>query len=180
MLCSETAIFRQVDPGLVLLLIGETDEQGLPTATRTLICAIYSPEQELTRDGLIADVSGLLSEVTLIPSITPLPSAIPEPFAGLQVQLIEARYDEGWLETRLWLYNSGTAQINIYPDDIWVAFGYTAQPLGLQIPQNDLSAITLLLDQAIDLQLVWQWNKEPFIVLRCGTYAFAMELVPLT
>ena len=29
---SETGIFRQVSPGLALLLLGETDEEGFPTA----------------------------------------------------------------------------------------------------------------------------------------------------
>jgi hypothetical protein len=48
---SDTRIFRQVGPGLVLLLIGETDEDGLPTATRTLVTATYPPEQELSRGG---------------------------------------------------------------------------------------------------------------------------------
>jgi hypothetical protein len=50
---SETSIFRQVSPGLVLLLIGETDADGLPTATRTLVTATYPPEQELSRDGQV-------------------------------------------------------------------------------------------------------------------------------
>src|SRR5690606_17278683 len=36
---SDTRIFRQVGPGLVLLLIGETDIDGLPTGTRTLVSA---------------------------------------------------------------------------------------------------------------------------------------------
>ncbi|MBZ0292590.1 MAG: hypothetical protein K8L99_08470, partial [Anaerolineae bacterium] len=48
---SDTRIFRQVGPGLVLLLIGETDDDGLPTATRTLVTATYPPEQELSRGG---------------------------------------------------------------------------------------------------------------------------------
>ena len=48
---SETGIFRQVSPGLALLLLGETDEEGLPTATRTLITAGYPPDQELGRTG---------------------------------------------------------------------------------------------------------------------------------
>ncbi|MBZ0299109.1 MAG: hypothetical protein K8J31_05180 [Anaerolineae bacterium] len=48
---SDTRIFRQVGPGLVLLLIGETDDEGLPTATRTLVTATYPPEQELSRGG---------------------------------------------------------------------------------------------------------------------------------
>lgn len=51
---SDTAIFRQVSPGLVLLLIGGTDEEGQPTATRTLITATYPPEQELARGGIVA------------------------------------------------------------------------------------------------------------------------------
>lgn len=46
---SETDLFRQVNPGLVMLLLGETDGDGLPTATRTVITAVYSVEQELER-----------------------------------------------------------------------------------------------------------------------------------
>lgn len=59
---SETGIFRQVSPGLVLLLIGETDEDGLPTATRTLVTATYPPEQELSRDGQIIGMNVTLQE----------------------------------------------------------------------------------------------------------------------
>lgn len=59
---SETGIFRQVSPGLVLLLIGETDEGGLPTATRTLVTATYPPEQELSRDGQVIGVNATLQE----------------------------------------------------------------------------------------------------------------------
>ncbi len=59
---SETSIFRQVSPGLVLLLIGETDADGLPTATRTLVTATYPPEQELSRDGEIIGMDITLQE----------------------------------------------------------------------------------------------------------------------
>lgn len=59
---SETGIFRQVSPGLVLLLIGETDDSGLPTATRTLITATYPPEQELSRDGQVIGMNITLEE----------------------------------------------------------------------------------------------------------------------
>lgn len=59
---SETGIFRQVSPGLVLLLIGETDESGLPTATRTLVTATYPPEQELSRDGQVIGMDITLQE----------------------------------------------------------------------------------------------------------------------
>ena len=51
---SETDIFRQIGPGLVLLLIGETDRDGLPTGTRTLVTGSYSPDQELSRTGELA------------------------------------------------------------------------------------------------------------------------------
>lgn len=50
---SDTAIFRQVSPGLVLLLIGGMDDEGQPSATRTLITATYPPEQELARGGVV-------------------------------------------------------------------------------------------------------------------------------
>jgi hypothetical protein len=59
---SDTSIFRQVSPGLVLLLIGETDADGLPTATRTLITATYPPEQELSRGGELAGLSFRVQE----------------------------------------------------------------------------------------------------------------------
>ena len=59
---SDTAIFRQVSPGLVLLLIGETDADGLPTATRTLITATYPPEQDLARGGWLAGLESVITE----------------------------------------------------------------------------------------------------------------------
>ena len=59
---SETGIFRQVSPGLMLLLMGETDADGLPTATRTLVTAAYPPEQELSRDGQALGMTVTLEE----------------------------------------------------------------------------------------------------------------------
>lgn len=59
---SDTRIFRQVGPGLVLLLIGETDGDGLPTGTRTLVTASYPPEQELSRSGEVFGLSGFVQD----------------------------------------------------------------------------------------------------------------------
>lgn len=59
---SDTSIFRQVGPGLVLLLIGETDADGLPTGTRTLVTATYPPEQELSRGGELVGLSFSVQE----------------------------------------------------------------------------------------------------------------------
>lgn len=62
---SETSIFRQISPGLVLLLIGETDDDGQPTATRTLVTATYPPDQELSRDGQLLGMNVTLEEGTV-------------------------------------------------------------------------------------------------------------------
>jgi hypothetical protein len=62
---SDTAVFRQVRPGLVLLLIGETSPDGLPTAARTLVTAVYPPEQELSRSGQLVGAGLSLPEVGL-------------------------------------------------------------------------------------------------------------------
>jgi len=51
-----------VGPGLVLLLIGETDGDGLPTGTRTIVTASYPPEQELSRSGEVLGLSGLVQD----------------------------------------------------------------------------------------------------------------------
>lgn len=59
---SDTRIFRQVGPGLVLLLIGETDRDGLPTGTRTLVSASYSAEQELSRGGELLGLNAIVQE----------------------------------------------------------------------------------------------------------------------
>ncbi|QPC83038.1 hypothetical protein G4Y79_01290 [Phototrophicus methaneseepsis] len=59
---SDTRIFRQVGPGLVLLLIGETDIDGLPTGTRTLVSASYSAEQELSRGGELLGLTAIVQE----------------------------------------------------------------------------------------------------------------------
>jgi len=59
---SDTRIFRQVGPGLVLLLIGESDGDGLPTGTRTIVTASYPPEQELSRSGEVLGLSGLVQD----------------------------------------------------------------------------------------------------------------------
>lgn len=59
---SDTRIFRQVGPGLVLLLIGETDADGLPTGTRTLITATYPSEQELSRGGELLGLRAVVQE----------------------------------------------------------------------------------------------------------------------
>ena len=71
---SDTGIFRQVGPGLVLVLIGERDADGALTATRTVITATYATDQELAPDGALV---GALP--TLEPTLTPTASATVPP-----------------------------------------------------------------------------------------------------
>ncbi len=157
---SETGIFRQVSPGLALLLLGETDEEGLPTATRTLITAAYPPEQELGRTGELigfASTEGIgiavESIVTLTPEIQPSATPTPIPFHGLDVQIISITTRAGQITTRLRLYNGGDAPIPITPDDIWLALGYVENPPGPRVPAEGMAAFDLLPEQAADMTL---------------------------
>lgn len=45
----EATIFTQIEPGLVLVLIGETDPEGALTETRWVVTAAYPVEQEVER-----------------------------------------------------------------------------------------------------------------------------------
>jgi hypothetical protein len=153
---SETSIFRQVSPGLVLLLIGETDADGLPTATRTLISAAYPPEQELSRGDMLAAVLDMPDEPAPEPTATPIPAE------RLQVDVIAATTEDGRLTTRLRVYNAGASAAHIGPDDVWLALGYAPDPPGPRTPAEGLTPFDLLPGQAVDLTLMWRWDGEPF------------------
>jgi hypothetical protein len=176
---SDTDIFRQIEPGFALLLIGKTDEEGMFTATRTLITATYPPEQELTRGGEIAE-SLQLPPLIATPSPAPAVSPSAVPFADVTVQMIEVttsanELPSGQITTRLRLYNGGAAPILITPDDIWLALGYIESPPGPRVPAEGLSSFSLLSDQAADLTLIWMWEGEPYANLSVGAWQFALE-----
>jgi hypothetical protein len=170
---SEIDIFRQIGPGLVLLLIGETDRDGLPTGTRTLVTGSYSPNQELSRSGELIGM-GLLPPVE--PTFVSTPTVLPPRFAGVDVQIIAVTQTEGQMTTRLRLYNGGTSTLNLMPDDIWLALGYAADPPGPRIPAESISAFDLLPGQATDLTLIWPWAGEPYATLAIGEWHYALTL----
>lgn len=172
---SEMSRLRQVSPGLVLLLIGELDADGLPTATRTLITATYPPQQELARDGQVLGLSAL---PTPPPSATPTLTPTLPPFAGLDVHLISAATQPGQLTTRLWLYNGGAQAMTITPNDITLALGYAANPPGPRLPAEGLIPLTLLPGQAVDLTLVWPWADQPYGVVDLGGHRYGLRLNP--
>jgi hypothetical protein len=171
---SDTGIFRQVNPGLVLLLLGETDAEGLPTGTRTLVTAAYPVEQELGRMG---ELIGVLAQPVIAVTPTPLPTATPTliPFIGLDVQIVSVTTSEGQITTRLRLYNGGNSSVPITPDDLWLALGYAESPPGPRTPAEGLTPFDLLPGQAADIMLIWLWQGEPYASLGIGAYRFALQ-----
>jgi len=172
---SDTGIFRQVDPGLVLLLLGETDDEGMPTGTRTLVTATYPIEQELGRMG---ELIGVLAQPVIAVTPTPLPTATPTaiPFIGLDVQIINVTTSEGQITTRLRLYNGGNSSVPITSDDLWLALGYAENPPGPRTPAEGLTPFDLLPGQGADMTLVWTWSDEPYASFGIGDYRYAIQL----
>jgi hypothetical protein len=172
---SDTGIFRQVEPGLVLLLLGETDADGMPTGTRTLVTAAYPVEQELGRMG---ELIGALAQPVAAATPTALPTATPTaiPFIGLDVQIVAVTTEAGRITTRLRLYNGGATVIPITPDDVWLALGYAENPPGPRTPAEGLAPFDLLPGQAADLTLVWAWSEEPFGSLGVGAWRYSIQL----
>jgi hypothetical protein len=172
---SETGIFRQVSPGLALLLLGETDEEGFPTATRTLITAAYPPEQELGRTGELLSMNTQL-DTAFIPTPQPSTTATLMPFSGLDVQIVSVTTETGRITTQFRLYNGGGLPIAIGPDDIWLTLGYVESPLGPRSPAEGMAAFRLSPGQAADLRLTWYWSEELYGCIGIGEHKFAVRL----
>ena len=172
---SDTGIFRQVNPGLVLLLIGETGADGLPTGTRTLVTASYPVEQELGRSG---ELIGALAQpvVAVSPTLIPTATPTPIPFIGLDVQVISVTTQAGQVTVRLQLYDGSSASIPVAPDIIWLALGYAESPPGPRAPAEGLTPFDLLPGQAADMTLTWLWSGEPYASLGIGEYRYAIQL----
>jgi len=173
---SETEALRQTEPGLALLLIGETDDEGIPTTSRPLVLARYEPEQELSRDSALVDDLLLPLTNEPQPTMTPLPTALPDPYAELEVHMIAASRTRDTLTTQLWLYNGGRNAILIHPESIWLALGYVPAPNGPRMITEGLAPFELLPGQAADVILVWAWNGEPFASFSLGGFRYRLAL----
>jgi hypothetical protein len=165
---SDTSAFRQIEPGLVLVLIGERDERGAPTATRLLVLAAYPPEQELSRDDvLVADLLDL--PVIDVAPTPPAPTATPLPARDLlHVDVISVVTTDGRITIQLRAYNGQPEPADIRPEDIAIAFGYAPRPPGPWTPADGLEPFTLLPGQAVDLTLHWAWTGEPYAMRMCS------------
>ncbi len=173
---SDTSAFRQVEPGLVLVLIGERDERGAPTATRLLVLATYPPEQELSRGNVLAADLIDLPVIPVTPT-PPMPTATPFPARDLlHVDVISVETMEEKVIIRLRAYNGQFEPVNIRPEDISIVFGYEAQPPGPWTTAEGLEPFTLLPGQAVDLTLHWAWDGEPYAMLRVSVYRYAVQI----
>lgn len=172
---SETDIFRQVDPGLVLLMVGETDIEGFPTATRPLVLASYSLTQELGRAGELSNDVAQAS-ISMITGTAPAVSPTETEVSQLDVQIIQVTTQENSITTRLRLYNSGNVPIEISPEDIWLALGYAKNPTGPQITAMGLTAFDLQPRQAADITLIWPWQDELYATIGAADFRYGIQL----
>jgi hypothetical protein len=172
---SDTAIFRQIAPGLALLLIGEVGEDGTPTATRPLITAAYPPEQELARDGLTVALVAEVNPPTAPAMMPPIPTETPG-YAGIQVDVIRVSVGEATVSVHLRLYNGRDVALHVLPDALWLAYGYAPAPPGPRLPADGLHPFDLLPDQAADLTLTWPYAGEPYATIGVGEWRFGMVM----
>jgi hypothetical protein len=168
---SDTAIFRQVSPELVLLLIGETAADGSLTAERPLIRAAYPPEQELARDGQRLKTPDLPLETSITATPSPTPDA---PLAPLYVEIVAVTTQDDRLTTKFRVYNGGDRPLNLTPDDLTLTLGYSPLPPGPRQPAETLPPLTLFPGQAADVTLIWPWDGEPFGVLSVGAWQWRL------
>jgi hypothetical protein len=148
---SDTGIFRQVEPGLVLALVGERGLDGMPTASRIVITATYPTEQELSRTGALNEAGSVLPMPEATATLTP--TTTPVPFERLDVQVISVTTVPGRVTVQLRLYNGGGESAQITGDMIWIAFGYVPNPPGPRIPAEGLAPFVLLPGQAADVAI---------------------------
>jgi len=59
----DTRLFQQTEPGLVFVLIGETDEFSMPTASRQVIIADYVAQQEMQTLGVASSTAATVGQV---------------------------------------------------------------------------------------------------------------------
>lgn len=167
---SDTSWFRQLGPGLALVLIGERDANtGELTSNRVVVTAGYDVEQELSTEG---DIAGI--DLPKIGEPTPTPTSTP--FQRIDVNLISAEFVPQWVKVKLRIYNGRLTPIVVDANTIQIAYGYAENPVGPTEPAI-LAAFELASGQAVDLTITFAWQGEPFCTLSVFDYRFAITLV---
>ncbi|MBX3085042.1 MAG: hypothetical protein KF716_25640 [Anaerolineae bacterium] len=167
---SDTSWFRQLGPGLALVLIGERDATtGELTSNRVVVTAGYDVEQELSTAGDIVGID--------LPKVDPpTPTATSTPFQRIDVNLISAESTTGWVKVKLRIYNGRLTPIVVDPNTIQIAYGYAENPVG-PTESADLTAFELASGQAVDLTITFAWQGEPYCTLSLFDYRFSITLV---
>lgn len=115
---AETDVFRQVEPGIVLILIGQTGADGLLTEHRPVVIGRYPVEQEVERlrmgelapvvlagePGMVSGLDGV--KVTLSSPSSPVitSDSLPDDLAYARVDLVVATGGDGLRSSDLiWL-----------------------------------------------------------------------------
>jgi hypothetical protein len=174
---SDTSALRQIGPGLVLILIGEMDESGIPTASRPVVVAAYLSDQELSRDGILVSAPGPSQ-----PTETPTP--IPTPVDRVDVEVVSMTSDAQTrsMAVALRIFNARQAPLKIGPDALWISLGYVEHPLGPRVPAEGLTPFELLPGQAVNLSVTFPWNGEPYATVGTdglgdsGTYQYSVQI----
>ncbi len=127
----DTSLFQQVEPGIVLVLIGELGDDNLPTSTRYVVSASYNPGESLdlaSFSGLPANVGDIIRlpslSVTVHTSyIVPVSSNSPSDFMYAVLDMTLAAGEEDVpLTTYQWFLDVGDTR---YSPDLSLTSGTT-------------------------------------------------------
>jgi len=161
---TDTSVFGQSGPGIILLLIGEHDkETGTTTQFRVAVTGSYNPIQELSDQNVI---SVQAMQAHAYPTATPTVS--PTPIRRTTLQLIGVHYTDRYLEVQARLINVRDTPITITGDMIWLVLGYAAGPRDPRVPCDGMQSFTILPGQAADLDVYFKYNGEPFASFGIG------------
>jgi hypothetical protein len=163
----DTTLFQQREPGLALVLIGETDQYGAPTQFRPVALAAYLPEQELE----------ILGEAHNLPTPTPQPTA-PSIVDGLDVQLRAVHLDERNLYIEVRFFNPQPGEVTINSGDLWATFGFVSNPNGVHLAPIDFGNKRIPSGSAVDTTIQFAWNgSDPYATLNLAGWSYAVTLL---
>ncbi len=164
---SDTSAFRQVEPGLVLALIGEHNpETNETTPDRMLLLADYQREQELTS----GDVAGMTLPLVDLPT----PTVTLTPAQRIDAQIISVTSAQGEVNIHVRIYNGQYAPVRLDANSIGLVYGYAEHPVGPSVAA-ELDAFELQPRQAADMSMKFAWHGEPFATLRLlGSYEYGL------
>jgi hypothetical protein len=174
---TDTSIFNQTGPGIVLILIGQTGADGSPTLYRTAVTASYDASQEL-RPG--SNVISAKAMEPVGPVVLPTVTLTPTPIRVTTMNLISAGIGPDFLLVRFRLINVRSEPVTVTGDDIWVAFGYAPRPDEPRVPSEGMMPVTILPDQAADFSVYFKYDgSEPYATIGIGAdseWVLAMNL----